>query len=117
VHNFFLTWDLVREGKAQAQDPFINSVKPRVPNNRVLNSAILFDRWLRGLDFDRPIQFLNERTRSISEDDLPAVKTAVRVLSSLNTDYRSFNIQVQKELKKVNKSKRRRKVIKESKND
>lgn len=86
-------------------------VKPKVPNHRVLNSAILFDRWLRGLDFDRPIQFLTERTRKVSEDDLPAVKTAVKVLSSLNTEYRSFNIQVQKELKKVNKSKKRRKVV------
>jgi len=105
-HNFFLTWDLVNSGKAQAQTPFSNWNRPKVPINRVLNSAILFDRWLRGLKFDRPIQFLVERVKSSSEDELPAVKTAERVLSSLNKDYNSWNSKVKKEIKKISNFKR-----------
>jgi len=110
-HNFILTWDLVNAGKAQAQPPFANWNRPKVPINRVLNSAILFDRWLRGLKFDRPIQFLVERVKSSSEDELPAVKTAEKVISSLNKDYNSWNSKVKKELKKISNLKRKSKKL------
>jgi hypothetical protein len=103
-HNFFLTRELVEAGKLEPQ-PLFQWNRPKVPINRVLNSSILFDRWLRGLKFSKPIQFLNERVILKSNDDLPAVKTAVKCLSSLNKDYLKFNTQVMRELKRIQKSK------------
>lgn len=101
IHNFFLTWDLVNEGKAEAVPPFSNITKPKVPINRVLNSSVLFYRWMTGLKFSRPIQILVERVKLKEADDLPAIKTAAKCLSSLNKDYSIFYSQVIKERKRI----------------
>jgi len=106
IHNFFLTWDLVNEGKAEAVPPFSNITKPKVPINRVLNSSVLFYRWMTGLKFSRPIQILVERVKLKEADDLPAIKTAAKCLSSLNKDYSIFYSQVIKERKRIEREAR-----------
>lgn len=101
-----MTWDLVNEGKAEAVPPFSNITKPKVPINRVLNSSVLFYRWMTGLKFNRPIQILVERVKLKEADDLPAIKTAARCLSSLNKDYSKFYSQVIKEQKRIKREDR-----------
>jgi len=56
---------------------------------------------MTGLKFSRPIQILVERVKLKEADDLPAVKTAARCLSSLNKDYSKFYSQVIKERKRI----------------
>jgi hypothetical protein len=46
---------------------------------------------MRGLKTNRPLQILTERVKSLSEDELPAIKTAEKFLSSVNKDYRQFH--------------------------
>jgi hypothetical protein len=105
IHNFFLNWELVRAGQAQPSPIGINFNKPKKPINRVLNSALLFSRWMLGLKTNRPIQLLVDRVRTQQADELPAVKTAEKVLSSLNMDYNRFNRKVKSELKRIRKLK------------
>jgi hypothetical protein len=59
-----------------------------------------------GLKTNRPVQLLVDRVRSISEDELPAVKTAERALSFLNKDYNRFNRKVKSEMKRIQKLKK-----------
>jgi hypothetical protein len=82
-HNFFLNWELVRTGYAQPS-PIENRSKPKRPIPRVLNSSLLFSRWMLGMKTNRPVQLLVDRVKLRSEDELPAVKTAEKCLSSLN---------------------------------
>jgi hypothetical protein len=56
---------------------------------------------MTGLKFSRPIQILVERVKLKEADDLPAVKTAARCLSSLNKDYSKFYSTVMKERKRL----------------
>lgn len=96
---------MVRAGQAQPSPIGINFNKPKKPINRVLNSALLFSRWMLGLKTNRPIQLLVDRVRTQQADELPAVKTAEKVLSSLNMDYNRFNRKVKSELKRIRKLK------------
>ena len=55
---------------------------------------------------NRPVQLLVDRVKLRSEDELPAVKTAEKCLSSLNKDYNLFNKKVKSELKRIQKLKK-----------
>jgi hypothetical protein len=79
--------------------------KPKKPINRVLNSSLLFSRWMLGMKTNRPIQLLVDRVRSRSDDELPAVKTAEKCLSKLLKEYNSFNSKIKAEQKRVQKLK------------
>jgi len=79
--------------------------KPKKPIPRVLNSSLLFSRWMLGMKTNRPIQLLVDRVKSKSDDELPAVITAEKCLSSLNKDYNSFNSKIKAELKAIQKLK------------
>lgn len=105
IHNFFLNWELVKAGKAKPS-PITLYEKPKRPIPRVLNSSLLFSRWMLGLKLNRPVQLLVDRVKVRSEDELPAVKTAEKVLSSLNRDYNRFNQKVKSELKRIQKLKK-----------
>jgi hypothetical protein len=104
IHNFLLNYELVKAGYAEPSPIVIE--RPKKPINRVLNSALLFNRWMLGLKTNRPVQLLVDRVRSISEDELPAVKTAERALSFLNKDYNRFNRKVKSEMKRIQKLKK-----------
>jgi hypothetical protein len=72
---------------------------------------------MMGLKFDRPIQILTDRVKLRSEDELPAVKTAEKCLSTLCKEYAVYNTTVKRELKliaKVKKEKLKRKNKKTS---
>jgi len=56
---------------------------------------------MTGLKFSRPIQILVERVKLKESDDLPAIKTAAKCLSSLNKDYSKFHSKVMKDLKRL----------------
>jgi len=88
---------------AQPSPIGVNINKPKKPIPRVLNSALLFSRWMLGLKTNRPIQLLVDRVRSSQDDELPAVKCAEKCLSSLNKDYNRFNRKVKSELKRIQK--------------
>jgi hypothetical protein len=59
-----------------------------------------------GMKTNRPVQLLVDRVKLRSEDELPAVKTAEKCLSSLNKDYNLFNKKVKSELKRIRKLKK-----------
>lgn len=59
-----------------------------------------------GMKTNRPVQLLVDRVKVRSEDELPAVKTAEKCLSSLNRDYNLFNRKVKGDLKRLQKLKR-----------
>lgn len=101
IHNFLLNWELVEAGYAEPSP--ITIERPKKPINRVLNSALLFSRWMLGLKTNRPVQLLVDRVKSRSEDELPAVKTAEKALSFLNKDYNRFNRKVKSEMKRIQK--------------
>jgi len=61
---------------------------------------------MTGLKFSRPIQILVERVKLKEADDLPAIKTAAKCLSSLNKDYAKFYSNVLKERKRIEKEAR-----------
>jgi len=101
-HNFILQWELSSAGYAHPS-PITLMEKPKKPIPRVLNSSLLFSRWMLGMKTNRPIQLLVDRVTSRSDDELPAVKTAEKCLSSLSKDYNSFNSKIKAELKAIQK--------------
>lgn len=104
-HNFFLNWELVRSGYAQPST-IENRSRPKKPISRVLNSSLLFSRWMLGMKTNRPVQLLVDRVKTRSDDELPAVKTAEKCLSFLNQDYNLFNRKVKSDLKRLQKLKK-----------
>jgi len=103
-HNFILHWELVKAGYAQPS-PITLMEKPKKPIPRVLNSSLLFSRWMLGMKTNRPIQLLVDRVKSRSDDELPAIKTAEKCLSKLLKEYNSFNSKIKAEQKRIQKLK------------
>jgi hypothetical protein len=53
-----------------------------------------------GMKTLRPIQLLTDRVRILSDDELPAVKTAAKFLCR-NKDYKIYHTNVKRELKRI----------------
>lgn len=91
--------------------PIEGWVPTKKPIPRQLNSALLFSRWLLGMKTNKPIQLLVDRVRTLSDDELPAIKTAEKVLSSLSKEYNVFNQKVKQEIKIKLKLKESKKLM------
>jgi hypothetical protein len=75
--------------------------RAKKPIPRVLNSALLFSRWMLGMKTNRPIQLLVDRVRILSDDELPAIKTAEKFLYHHNLEYKRYHKRVKSEIKRI----------------
>nr|UPW42138.1 MAG: putative RNA dependent RNA polymerase [Xinjiang mito-like virus 46] len=98
-HNFLLNKELVDAGYASPMPFTVERAKK--PINRVLNSSLLFSRWMLGMKTLRPIQLLVDRVRILSDDELPAIKTAEKFLYHHNKEYKQYHQKVKSEMKRI----------------
>jgi hypothetical protein len=86
--------------------------RTKKPIARVLNSSLLFSRWMLGMKTLRPVQLLVDRVRILSDDELPAIKTAEKLLCHYKKDYKVFHTNLKRELKRIQDSKKAKKLTK-----
>jgi hypothetical protein len=89
--------------------------RTKKPIARVLNSSLLFSRWMLGMKTLRPVQLLVDRVRILSDDELPAIKTAEKLLCHYKKDYKVFHTNLKRELKRIQDSKKAKKLTKDKK--